>query len=271
MEISVISDIHIDINKDYPVIEKLLEFQKEHGVSALLIAGDISSDPEVTLKTIQYLKKEGHQQVYYVPGNHDLWKKEHKNWKTEDIYQRFCKDVDCVCNKPAVVGDHVIIGDVTWFDYSYANRAYTTEEFDKMSRNGRTWQDFYFNDWSAENVQTCNIFLQKIEGQIKETKEKMPDKKIVLMTHMISHEMFCVPEQIADWSYFNAFLGSKKLQELAVKYQVDYAVCGHVHYRATKKQDGVTWMCRCLNYHTEWQENKDIEKQLEDAIEIINL
>lgn len=271
MRTSVVSDIHIDINEDYPVVEELLNYQREHEVTHLLIAGDISSDPEMTRKTVQEIREKGKQQVYYVPGNHDLWKKAYPNASTVDIYGAFQKDENCLCDKRVVIGEHVILGDVAWFDYSYANPTYTQTEFDSMSKNGRTWQDYYFNDWSKENKKTCDFFLEKLEKQIKEVKQEMPEKKILLMTHMISHEMFCVPEHIADWSYFNAFLGSRKLQELAVKYQVDYAVCGHVHYRATKKQDGVTWMCRCLNYHTEWQGNKDIKKQLADAIEVIDL
>lgn len=271
MRTSVISDIHVDVNYEYPVVDELLKFQEKHKVTNLLIAGDISSDPEMTKKVINELKERGKQQVYYVPGNHDLWKKQHPDASTVDIYEKFRKDENCLCDKPAIIGNHVIIGDVAWFDYTYGTSQIETAEYEKMSRNGRTWQDYYYNDWSSENQKISDEFLEKLEQQIKNAVSKMPDKKILLMTHMISHEMFRVPEHLADWSYFNAFLGTRKLQELAIKYQVDYAVCGHVHYRNTKKQDGVTWMCRCLNYHTEWQENKDIKKQLADAIEIIDL
>lgn len=271
MRTAVISDIHIDVNEQYPVMEELITYIKKNDVEAILIAGDISSSPILTQQLMQQLEEKSGIEVWYVPGNHDLWHKDEETRSTEEIYESFCNDPRCLSGKIIELGNHVVIGDVAWFDYSFGNQRYSNEEFELMSRNGRTWQDSLFNDWSKDNQTCCQRFLDNLEHLLQECKTRYPQKGIVFMTHMISNVRYCVPEEIMDWSYFNAFLGSSCIEELCKKYQPEYAICGHVHYRETATDSGVTWLCRCLNYHTEWQENKDTAQQLSDAIEVIEL
>ncbi len=68
-------------------------------------------------------------------------------------------------------------------------------------------------------------------------------------------------------------MGSRKLGELYTRYPVEVAVCGHVHYRKTLEKEGITWLCRCLNYHTEWrpQDGETLREQLEKAAEVRGL
>lgn len=42
MKTAVISDIHVDINEEYPVVEALAEELNKRDVQLLLLAGDIS-------------------------------------------------------------------------------------------------------------------------------------------------------------------------------------------------------------------------------------
>ena len=267
MRTAVISDIHVDINEDYDVIGALKEYLKENEVELLLIAGDISSYPQQTIETVEKLEADGNTKVLYVPGNHDMWNKEGKYENNEVIYDMMCKDPHCLSGKTYEVGDYILLGDVAWYDYSFGNPKYTKEEFDRMEIEGRRFQDSLYNEWSKDNQGKCDWFIKRFEGLM----EQNQGKHFILMTHVLSHSAFTVPEEIGNWSYLNAFLGSKKLQDLCLRYPVDYAICGHVHYRKSFKEDGVTWMCRCLNYHNEWRGEKDIRKQIASAIEIIEL
>lgn len=272
MRVAVVSDIHVDINKDYPVTEFLHQILQEKEVDALLIAGDITSDPDQTLQWIHDFAKASQKKIYFVPGNHDLWNGSKLHNSTEEIYQMLTADEHCICGKTVMLGECALLGDVGWFDYSFGNHEkFTTQDFERMSRNGRTWQDFLFNDWTKHNIQTSDVMIEKLKKRMIDCRKQHAGQKILLMTHMISNEMYRVPEHIGDWSYFNAFLGSKKLERLCVEQKVTYSVCGHVHYRHSEKKDGVVWMCRCLNYHTEWQGKKDAYAQLSDAIEILEL
>lgn len=264
----VISDIHIDINKDYAVIDELAKYSKQNELELLLIAGDISSYPELTLDAVSQLEAKSGAKVLYVPGNHDLWNKDSKYEDNDKIYELYLNDEHCLSGKTYETDNHIIIGDVAWYDYSFGNHdKFSISDFEKMTHDGRTWQDSLFNKWSQNNQKKSDWFVEKFQSQI----DKNTSKKIVLMTHMITHERFAVPEEREMWKYFNAFLGSKKLKELCITNQIKYSICGHVHYRNTFMESKVTWMCRCLNYHTEWLGAKEISSQIADAMEIIYL
>ena len=271
MKTAVISDIHIDVNEEYDVIGGIVEYVRENGIELLLIAGDISSYPAKTIETVEKLEELCGAKILYVPGNHDMWNKDSSYENNDEIYEMFLNDEHCLSGKVYETDESVIIGDVAWYDYSFANHEkFSHKEFEGMTYEGRTWQDSLFNTWSRNNEERCKWFLERFAKQIKENQHK--GKKIVLMTHMISHEAFAVPESMNHiWSFFNAFLGSRELTKLCVENRIAYSICGHVHYRNTFTENGVTWMCRCLNYHNEWLGNKDVREQIKDAMEIVEL
>ena len=271
MRTAVISDIHIDVNESYDVIGGIVDYVREKKVELLLIAGDISSYPEKTIETVRKLEELSGAVVRYVPGNHDMWNKDVAYTSNEAIYERYLEDEHCLSGKLYETDDTIIIGDVAWYDYSFGNHEkFTKQDFEGMTYEGRTWQDSLFNAWSKKNEECCQWFLERFQKLIDDNKDK--DKKIVLMTHMISHEAFAVPEEMNHiWSFFNAFLGSRELTKLCVENQVKYSICGHVHYRNTFAENGVIWMCRCLNYHNEWLGKKDVRVQIEEAMELVEL
>ena len=75
MRVGLISDLHIDINKDYPIVELTAETAAEQMTDVLVIAGDISETQNQTLQAIERLQSLCEFPVYYVPGNHDMWNK----------------------------------------------------------------------------------------------------------------------------------------------------------------------------------------------------
>ncbi len=271
MKTAVISDIHIDVNADYDVIGSMVDYIKRNQVELLLIAGDISSYPQKTIETVAHIEEASGAIVRYIPGNHDLWNKDAAYESNDSIYELFLKDEHCLSGKIYETDRSVIIGDVAWYDYSFGNHEkFEKEDFMKMTYEGRTWQDSLFNTWAQNNEERCGWFLKRFQSLLDGQRGK--NKKIVLMTHMISHEAFAVPEEMNPiWCYFNAFLGSKKLTGFCKENGVAYSICGHVHYRNSFCEDGVIWMCRCLNYHKEWLGSQDVREQIEEAMELIEL
>ena len=53
MRVGLISDLHIDINKDYPIVELTAETAAEQMTDVLVIAGDISETQNQTLQAIE--------------------------------------------------------------------------------------------------------------------------------------------------------------------------------------------------------------------------
>lgn len=277
MKIAVISDLHIDINRDYPVMECLADIVKEEKAELLLIAGDISEHADESIDAIRYLETLCGFPVYYVPGNHDMWSENFAERTTDEIYTKYAQDERCLVDNPQIFqgnrGKLRLVGDIGWYDYSYGAPEYPKEELAQMKHDGRTWQDSLKNQWTADNCRRTQIQLDKIEKQLQSIPEEEP---VIVVTHMIPVREFCVPEERVMWKYFNAFLGSEKLGELFEKYQVAYSVSGHVHYRKKAVHGKTTYLCPCLGYHTEWpivskEHADDLAWQIRDALAWIEL
>ena len=95
MRIGLISDLHIDINKDYPIVELTAETAAEQMTDVLVIAGDISETQNQTLQAIERLQSLCEFPVYYVPGNHDMWNKNCPECTTEEIDRIYREDLRC--------------------------------------------------------------------------------------------------------------------------------------------------------------------------------
>lgn len=273
MKIALISDLHIDINKEYPVLEAVAAEAGDNQADLLVIAGDISENPKQTLSAMKQLQNMCSFPVYYVPGNHDLWNKFCPERTTEEIYDCYLKDESCLSGKAIILGEGngelAVTGDVGWYDYSLAEPEYTREMLDAMSISGRTWQDHLYNQWTKDNASQMARSLEGLERQLKQCGE-VP---ILVVTHMLSGRDFCVPVSQKDWGFFNAYLGSTALEQLYLQYPVRYAVCGHVHYRSQVERNGILHICPCLGYYNEWPlyqlEDNSVERHVRDAMYII--
>ena len=152
MRTAVISDIHIDINEEYDVIAGIAEYVRKNAVELLLIAGDITSNPVKTIEAVQKLESLCKVKVLYVPGNHDMWNQDLSYESNDKIYEMFLEDEHCLSGKVYETDNHVIIGDSAWYDYSFGNqKRFDKQDFEKMTYEGRTWQDSLFNTWSRNN------------------------------------------------------------------------------------------------------------------------
>ncbi|WP_352397854.1 metallophosphoesterase family protein [[Clostridium] aminophilum] len=255
MKIAMISDLHTDINEEYPVVELTAARAKELKADVLLVAGDISEDPDRTVREMRRLAEIlPDTAVRYVPGNHDMWNKHCPERSTEEIYRMYSGDILCLSGQVSSATDREknmkvrFTGDIGWYDYSLASPDHRREELDSMTAGGRTWQDKLFNQWTGDNDAACRDQLSRIESQLSACGEG----PVIAVTHMLPIREFCVPESQDGWGFFNAYLGTEKLHELFRKYPVAAAVCGHVHYRKVLQKDGILYICPCLGYHTEW-------------------
>lgn len=265
MSFAVISDIHIDRNKNYDVINQIVESVSKSNVSALLLAGDISNEYKKTIDTIEYLKQQLKIPVYYVPGNHDMWSEDLEHTSTQSIYEAYEQDSNCLLHGCVQLDeDTTLIGDIGWYDYSFGSSKFSKEDFERMNYLDRTWQDKLKNQWTDNNEAANQRALERLEKQLRQVKTK----RIIVMTHMVPIEEFTVTNPNEMWQYFNAFIGSKKLHELYQKYNVTYGICGHIHYRKRIIKDGITYICPCLNYESEWVE-KDCKIEIMNAMQFI--
>lgn len=284
MKLAVIADLHLDINQSFPVLECLAEFLKEQEADGVIIAGDITEDVTHTRDAVVRLEVLAGIQVWYVPGNHDMWSIDFDAVSTEQIYNLYEKDPSCLTGKTYLLQGksqtYALIGDIGWYDYSFASAGYKESQLDDMKCGERIWQDRLKNQWTVDNKGCSQLMLKRLETQLEAYKEY----PAIVVTHMLPVKELCVSEEKDSWSYFNGFLGSEALGNLYRRYKVEYGVCGHVHYRkrfqdrkgCVKGGGGgkrIAFICPCLGYHGEWEKGKahggDLKWQIQDTVQWI--
>lgn len=268
MKLGCISDLHIDINIDFSIINTLCSLVEETRLDCLLIAGDISNNCRTTIETIEKIKDNIGIPVYFVPGNHDLWDEAGEYNNTNTIYSLYQNHPLCLSGGAKLLDDQwALIGDVGWYDYSFGSDYYTFQEFEQMQAFDRTWKDSQYVKWGKSNREMSNFFLKKLSDQLGLYK----DKKLILVTHMLSRKEFTVRDGRELWQYFNAFLGSSRLGDLFERYRVSYAVMGHVHYRLDQVISAVHYICPCLGYSTEWKSQPaDCREELRKSLYVLD-
>lgn len=103
MRIGLISDLHVDINEAFPILELTAETAGMQSVDALVIAGDISETQDQTIKAVERLQSLCPFPVYYVPGNHDMWNKNCPERRTEEIDRIYREDPHCLSGKHIIL------------------------------------------------------------------------------------------------------------------------------------------------------------------------
>ncbi len=270
LKIGILSDIHVDLEHDDPrsVLHPLADEIRRREVGLMIIAGDVANDYEQTLESLELLEGRSGVRCLFVPGNHDIWNEKHPGkdaWQTYEALKAFAGNL---ANGPVRLSNGwVVIGDLGWYDYSFGSELYSTEEFDRMQIDGRLWQDKVKAVWRAPTLEMHQYFYDKLQRQL----ETHRGENIILVTHVLPIRDFTVFDLGPIWDYLNAFLGSRQYGELALEYGVTYSISGHVHYRREVKYENTTFICNCLNYLSQWQDNRNPAVEITRAFKTIEI
>lgn len=281
MKTGFISDLHVDINEAYPVLDLLAQECRRQQLKLLLIAGDISETPERTIAAMRELRDALREvpscHVFYVPGNHDMWNKNCPQMDTEEIAALYEGDPFCLAGRKTIrAGGFAAVGDIGWYDYSFADPDFSREQLDGMTWQGRTWQDKYYNSWTLDNPGQMQIRLSRLQAAMDAAGRAFGrNTPLIAVTHMLPIREFTVQDAPKQWSFFNAFLGGEAIGDLLRQYPVRISVSGHVHYRKQLEKDGILWICPCLGYHSEWHlyglADNEPQTHIRDALQVLDL
>lgn len=274
MKIGFISDLHFNLlPQPEEAFNVLCQEVNKASCDVLVIPGDIAEDVIEVIDIVNRLVDSLRIPVYYVPGNHDIWYKDNK-LVTDSIYRQFAEDPNCLIDKTIDLGDDlVLVGDIFWYDYSFANQSkYTKKQLSFKTYGERTWNDYFYVNWLMSDEDRNASFIEKMEERLK----SLNGKRVILISHMVNHEAFTVPEDKFEmWGYMNAFLGSRSLYQLIKDYNVEIAACGHVHHRRMFKEDQTTFICSCLGYEKEWpmfdEHHTGLAQQIQQALTVVDV
>jgi putative phosphoesterase len=269
MRIGILSDIHVDINREAgkPVMDGLKTAITAKGIDKMIIAGDMASDYRLTLASLEALEADTGVECLFVPGNHDVWNENHPKMSAWEAYDGLKSHAGNLANGPrSLVGDWVAVGDLGWYDYSFGSPEFSTEEYDRMKIGDRLWQDKVKAVWGRPTRDMHQLFYDKLQQQLN----ALRGSRVLLVIHVLPIREFTVQKPDRTWSYLNAFLGSTQYGELALEHGVDTVICGHVHYRMQKRIDDTEFICNCLNYSDQWVKD-DPAEEIDHVLKVIDI
>ena len=271
MKIGVLSDIHVDINYTVEdlITPAICRSVKEKDLDLLIIAGDVASDYELTLSSLNQIEKEGKVPCLYVPGNHDIWTENHPDKTSWEIYTHLKSySHNLAGNSYDINEDWTVVGDLGWYDFSFGDSSYSFQDFERMKFEERVWQDSIMVRWDRSTKEMNSFFLEKLEKQL----QQYAQKNLIVVTHVLPIQEFAVQAPNPMWKYLNAFLGSKEYGELFLRYpNVKYSISGHVHHREKCRKGGTEFICNCLGYRNDWDDNTDAAMEVDRAMGIIEI
>jgi len=260
-KILTLSDLHLTKDQHFAFRDIVVGLGRYYNADLLLIGGDVSNDVQTTQEFVWDVNKS--LPVLYVPGNHDLWNKEN-GLSTQKIIDAYADDELCLWGRSTSLTEKtVLVGHSAWYDYSFGSPEFTLEDFARRELDEMVWQDRLFIQFPKSDPEIC----REQNADIRALMDAAADKDIVLLTHGVNHRGFTVQDSTRrNWNYFNAFLGSTELSELATRAKV--AICGHVHYRRQFTEGDTRFICACLGYQNEWEyykPTKDPRQQIEQT------
>lgn len=254
MKIGVLSDLHIDSNakrlapgQTYDHLLAELLYNQE--VDLLLLAGDVSSDYHDTFTFLDRMRDHNVSKIQFVPGNHDFWSIRNHEEDTDRIYQLFKEREENPVGNPFLIGkDWAVVGNPGWYDYGFASDRYTIEEFSRKKLKVGGWNDRHYVHWQNDDRSVAAAMQEELESDLR----AVSARKIIMMTHVVTHPQFVIPLPHKVYDYYNAFLGSKSYMQLYDRYPITHSIMGHVHFRKMLHENDTTFYCACLGSARHW-------------------
>lgn len=272
MRIGFISDLHVD-NFTYEVqdyLDTMSEIIKKNTIETLVIGGDITNSYKTTTDFVEKLQSQTNIQVYFIPGNHDLWDRasDKADINTMNIYKQYKEHPQCLIESPIMLNDRIgLIGHTAWYNYvKYNKEKFSLDKIKKGRYKGVTWQDKKYIQWPKEDPEMSKYFAEVIENDI----QKLQAESYILVTHMITIPEFTMPLPHRVFDFFNAYIATDDLLSLYENYPIEKSIMGHVHFRGEVERKGTLYITNSLGYVKEWR-SKDMRKEIQNALYICDV
>jgi hypothetical protein len=252
MKIVVTADLHADETADMGTadMDRLCHQVHWYAPDVLIIAGVlVGLGKSYIAPTLERLAPRNCLKLI-VPGNHDLW------LEGADSY-RYYRDMlpaiyeDCGYHmldmEPKVVGRVAFVGSIGWYDYTFRDPRLPLApdkmdyDYERKTWGGMpNWMDAVYVRLGMSDVAFNSLLLSRLRAQLQALPKTV--KTIVAISHHIAFEkMVGRKDHDLEWSFCNAFQGSRGLGELLLEDpRIKYHFCGHSHFKGRVRRDGLT-------------------------------
>lgn len=259
MKIRIMSDIHNDVNYEFP-------FSLSDVNKFTIVAGDISGSINDTIRWVNNNMKNG----IIIGGNHSGYSESKKSLQEIDKdlseYYKLSDNVSYLQNAYKIIDDIVFIGATLWTDFKLYGENFQIWD---MQNAVKYMNDYRYNHFSDNNEKrilrpedTLNMFNKSIKF-IEETAKKFPDKKIVVITHHAPSIKSIASKYLNG--YANACYASNLEQFILDNSNIKLWVHGHVHSNFDYMIGDCRVVCNPRGYER-YQENYEFNPDFEVEI-----
>jgi predicted phosphodiesterase len=267
-----ISDIHLSFKANRQALDKLLP----HPNDDLILCGDVGETAEHCHMAFAKAK-ECFRQVWWVPGNHELYtmpsqkdgtRGEAKYTECVEIARQYgilTPEDDFVLWEGE--GGPVLIAPIfTLYDYSFRPDDIKLENALEWAREKdieATDEHLLHPDPYKSRIEWCHALVEKTEAQLAAAVAAHPDTKLIIVGHWPLREdlvkLFKVPR-------FSLWCGTKKTEDWHNKYNAKIVISGHLHVRRTDWIDNTRFEEVSLGYPRQWQECQNRGLDINDLL-----
>ena len=265
-----IADLHLTYKQNREALNEL----RPHPEDSLIICGDVGEKIEHLQEAFE-LTTELFKQVFWVPGNHELYTLPPKNKNQTDGHpddpankelKGELKYKEClrVANEYGVItpedeyvmwdgegGPCIICPLFTLYDYSFRPNDVPREKALDWAMEENivaTDEALLHPDPYESREQWCSELVEKAEERLEATcRRGIP---LVLVNHWPLREDTITIPLIPR---FSLWCGTKKTENWHTRYNAKVVVTGHLHVRRTDWRDGVRFEEVSLGYPKQWQ------------------
>jgi hypothetical protein len=259
-----ISDIHIDHRENRSWLEQLCH--EYHGDEILILAGDVASNFQGVKWALEQVSN-AYSQVFFVPGNHDLWVRRDEGLNS---LQRFTELLD-LCSSFGVVTRRLMIPDSEGRDgllivplFSWYAEADEGDESLFLPKKGEDntlaiWADRVRIRWPEFDTNPASYFLglNRIDGH---SEAEVP---MISFSHFLPRQDLIFSskaerERFGDQGgdrapsfNFSRVAGSAGIERQIRHLGSTIHVHGHQHRNRDRVVDGIRYVSHCLGYPQE--------------------
>jgi predicted phosphodiesterase len=243
MRIFATSDLHVDYEANARWLQGISEadFRDDY----VIVAGDISHSFS-QVETALELFTRRFRQVFYVPGNHDLWLRKESN------FRHSIDKFDALMSLAADLGVHTsyyredglsIVPLLGWYDYSFGRPG---------SILSSAWADYRQCRWpdGQDDATVTDGFLNRNKPVIEAARSAEPGYRISF-SHFLPR-IDVMSHRIPDRKrYVYPVLGTQRLDGQVRQLGSALHVYGHSHVNRNVTIDGITYINNAFGYPSE--------------------
>lgn len=238
MRIFAVSDLHTDFKENRLLLARMSK--SAYRKDTLLVAGDIADRIDIIAETLLLLRSR-FAQVFYVPGNHELWVRDGRG----DSIQKLSRVVEIcerlgVSTRPGHAGGSWVVPLFSWYDESFD----VDGSGDTASLEG--WADRYFCKWPAGIGSVSDFFLKMNEPHIRHY-----PSPVISLSHFLPRRELLPPTKRLRFKGLPKVAGCLKLDGQLRRLNSLVHVSGHSHINHDRMIDGIRYVQHALKYPSE--------------------